>query len=35
MMDLLLDCGVFYRLDGCMGNYYQISGMYIFLQSCK
>jgi hypothetical protein len=27
MMDLLLDCGVFYRIEGRPGNYYQLSGM--------
>lgn len=28
MMDLLLDCGVFYCIEGRPGNYYQLSGTY-------
>ncbi|KAF2794045.1 hypothetical protein K505DRAFT_361455 [Melanomma pulvis-pyrius CBS 109.77] len=29
MMDLLLDCGIFYSIEGRPGNYYQLSGIPI------
>jgi telomerase reverse transcriptase len=28
MIDLLLECGIFYHVGGTVGNYYQICGQY-------